>query len=226
MAKHMMLGCSSYVRIVTGDESWCYGYDPESKQASSQWKTPNSPRPKKAHQVRSNVKTMLICFFDVNGIVHKEFILPGQTVNQHFYLDVSSKEGREQFENESRERRPWTSITEEYINAIRVLVESNRHLTVSEIASQVGLCYGSLSSHHHKGARPPSNVRQWVPRLLTEEQKLPSPQVSERHSARFADEDDAVFNRIITCDETWVHHYTPESKQASKEWQKKSKGTL
>ncbi|KAJ4432666.1 hypothetical protein ANN_21289 [Periplaneta americana] len=30
-------------RIVTWDESWCYGYDPESKQASSQWKTPNSP---------------------------------------------------------------------------------------------------------------------------------------------------------------------------------------
>jgi [histone H3]-lysine36 N-dimethyltransferase SETMAR len=34
-------------RVITGDESWCYGYDPESKQASSQWKTPRSPRPKK-----------------------------------------------------------------------------------------------------------------------------------------------------------------------------------
>ncbi|PNF32523.1 hypothetical protein B7P43_G02444 [Cryptotermes secundus] len=48
-------------RIVTGDESWCYEYDPESKQSSSQWKTPTSPRLKKARQVRSNVKTMLIC---------------------------------------------------------------------------------------------------------------------------------------------------------------------
>jgi len=34
-------------RVITGDESWCYGYDPESKQASSQWETPRSPRPKK-----------------------------------------------------------------------------------------------------------------------------------------------------------------------------------
>ncbi|KAJ4434985.1 hypothetical protein ANN_23557 [Periplaneta americana] len=75
-------------KIVTGDESWCYGYDPESKQASSQWKTPNSPRPKKARQVRSSVKIMLICIFDVNGIVYKEFIPPGHRVNQHFYLDV------------------------------------------------------------------------------------------------------------------------------------------
>jgi len=30
-------------KVVTGDETWCYGYDPETKQASSQWKTPNSP---------------------------------------------------------------------------------------------------------------------------------------------------------------------------------------
>jgi hypothetical protein len=34
------------------------------------------------------VKTTLICSFDVNEIVHKEFVPPGQTVNQYFYLDV------------------------------------------------------------------------------------------------------------------------------------------
>ena len=75
-------------KVVTGDETWCYGYDPETNQASSQWKTPNSPKPKKAQQVRSNVKLMLISFFDANGIVHKEFAPPGQTVNQQFYLEV------------------------------------------------------------------------------------------------------------------------------------------
>ena len=29
-------------KVVTGDETWCYRYDPETKQASDQWKTPNS----------------------------------------------------------------------------------------------------------------------------------------------------------------------------------------
>ena len=42
--------------IITGDESWVYGYDPETKFQSSQWKHSSSPRPKKARQVRSNVK--------------------------------------------------------------------------------------------------------------------------------------------------------------------------
>ena len=34
--------------IITGDESWVYGYDPETKAQSSVWKHPDSPRHKKA----------------------------------------------------------------------------------------------------------------------------------------------------------------------------------
>jgi len=33
-------------RVITGDETWVYQYDPETKQQSAQWKTANSPRPK------------------------------------------------------------------------------------------------------------------------------------------------------------------------------------
>ncbi|GFT41707.1 HTH_48 domain-containing protein [Nephila pilipes] len=37
--------------VISGDESWVYGYDPETKRQSSQWKHPDYPRPKKARQV-------------------------------------------------------------------------------------------------------------------------------------------------------------------------------
>ena len=57
-------------RVITGAETWCFQYDPETKRQSMQWKTQNSPRPKKARMSRSQVKTMLVCFFDHKGIVH------------------------------------------------------------------------------------------------------------------------------------------------------------
>ena len=49
--------------VITGDETWVYGYDPETRVQSSQWKSLNSPRAKKARQSRSNIKVMMIMFF-------------------------------------------------------------------------------------------------------------------------------------------------------------------
>ena len=73
---------------MTGDESWVYGYDPEAKQQSPQWKGPSSLQPKKGHQVRSKTKLMLLVFFDSEGIVHHEYAPDGQTINKEFYLEV------------------------------------------------------------------------------------------------------------------------------------------
>ena len=68
-------------KVITGDESWVYGYDPETKQQSSHWKRPDKPRPTKARQSRSHVKSMLIIFFDCEGVVHYEFAPSGRTIN-------------------------------------------------------------------------------------------------------------------------------------------------
>ena len=46
---------------------------------------------KKSRMSRSQVKTMLVCFFDHKGIVHYEFTAQGQTVNQQCYLEVLTR---------------------------------------------------------------------------------------------------------------------------------------
>lgn len=74
--------------IITGDETWVYGYDVETKAQSSQWVGKNSPRPKKARMSRSNMKVMFIVFFDYCGVIHQEFVPQGQTVNKEFYVEV------------------------------------------------------------------------------------------------------------------------------------------
>jgi len=37
---------------------------------------------------KSKIKSLFICFFDSQGIVHKEFVLGGQTVYQTFYREI------------------------------------------------------------------------------------------------------------------------------------------
>jgi len=46
-------------RAITGDETWVYQYDPETKQKSAQWKTANSPRPK--NSVSPNQESKQCC---------------------------------------------------------------------------------------------------------------------------------------------------------------------
>ncbi|XP_065301834.1 protein GVQW3-like [Dermacentor albipictus] len=69
--------------IITGDESWLYGYDPETKSQSSQWEHSMSPRPKKAREVRKNVEVMLTAFFGSRVVVHRENAPQGQTITNH-----------------------------------------------------------------------------------------------------------------------------------------------
>ena len=83
----------NFFPYITGDESWVLDYDPETKRQSEEWHTKSSPRPKKACMSRSRVKTMIIVFFDSRGIVYKEFVPPGQTVNHAFYKDVLERLG-------------------------------------------------------------------------------------------------------------------------------------
>ena len=78
-------------RVITGEETWVYQYDPETKRQSAQWKTANSPRPKKFHQSKSRVKTMLLTFFDIRGIVHYEYVPTGQIINHVYYLEILTK---------------------------------------------------------------------------------------------------------------------------------------
>ena len=48
------------VKVIIGDESWCFTYDPKTKHQSSEWVGEHSPQPKKLRFQKSKVKKMLI----------------------------------------------------------------------------------------------------------------------------------------------------------------------
>ena len=75
-------------RVITGDESWIFKYDPLNKRQSLEWKSALLPRPKKTRVFKSKTKVMLIAFFDVHGMVLAEFLPQGQTINHDVYKNV------------------------------------------------------------------------------------------------------------------------------------------
>ena len=50
-------------QVITGDETWVFEYDPETKRQSSEWQSTESSRPKKARMSKSKMKSMVIVFF-------------------------------------------------------------------------------------------------------------------------------------------------------------------
>lgn len=72
-------------RIVSGDETWVYSWDPELKSQSAQWRNSGSPRPEKARRKQGAVKVMHIVFFDSSGVLVNWPVPKGTTVNAAYY---------------------------------------------------------------------------------------------------------------------------------------------
>ncbi|UYV83947.1 hypothetical protein LAZ67_X000672 [Cordylochernes scorpioides] len=75
-------------KIITGDETWVYGYDPETKPQFAEWRGQGEPRPKKSRILKSRNKVLLVAFLDNKGIVHHEYLPAGQTVIKEMYLGI------------------------------------------------------------------------------------------------------------------------------------------
>ena len=63
-------------------------------------------RPKKARESRSNVNSMLIVFFDYEGVVHHEYAKAGQTINKEYCVQILKR-----LREAVRRKRPhfWSS---------------------------------------------------------------------------------------------------------------------
>ena len=77
--------------IITGDETWCHHYKPESKQQSMEWQHVNSSWKKKFKMLPSVGKVMCIVFWDRKGVILLDFLEPGQTIISDRYIATLTK---------------------------------------------------------------------------------------------------------------------------------------
>ena len=76
---------------MAGDETWCFQYEPLTKQQGAVLKSPEDSLPRKVRLQNLKVKTMFITFFDSEVMIHKEFVPEGSVVNGRYYLDMMQR---------------------------------------------------------------------------------------------------------------------------------------
>ena len=128
------------------------------------------------------------------------------------------KNGRTNIMDAERSGRPLTSTTDEKLEEGRAIILTDRRVTIDEIALQLGISQGMAYSLVHDIPWFHKVAASWVPRHLTEEHKRNRQHICSSLLERYNREGDNFLKRIITGDETWVHHYEPETKRQSMQW--------
>ncbi len=145
------------------------------------------------------------------------------------------REGRTNLADEHRIGRPRDSVTNENIERVRELLCEDARFTLDELAYRMptDCSRTSISRIIHDELQYRKVSARWVPRLLTNDHKSKRLAAALRFKEMLEREGDDLFARIVTGDETWLHHFTPESKQQSMHWcapgetpRKKAKVTL
>ncbi|UYV61530.1 hypothetical protein LAZ67_1005174, partial [Cordylochernes scorpioides] len=133
-------------------------------------------------------------------------------------------EGRQNVHDDERSGRPVTATDNAAAAAVRNVVEAARRVTIDEIMirlspgieigrSSIGTIMSDILNFRKVCAR-------WVPRLLLENHKQQRMEAARAFLEMHQRDGDQLLSRIVTGDESWVHHSTPETKRQSMVWKK------
>ena len=103
------------------------------------------------------------------------------------------------------------------------MVLDDRRIKVREIAGFMNMSKERVcrTLNQHLGMRKLS--ARWVQSLLTLDQKRVRKNFSNALLAQFRRRKSEFWRRLIIADETWIHHYRPETKIQSKQRTEKCK---
>lgn len=147
---------------------------------------------------------------------HHSTSAPSKTTVYRWFAEF--KMGRTSTSDAPRSGRPNEATTPENIKKIHLIVLKDRKVKVRELADIMKLSIGSILNILHEHLQMKKLCARWVPRLLTIDQKQHRVSDSEANLELFRRNPKEFLRRFVTMDETWIHHYTPESNRQSATW--------
>lgn len=173
-----------------------------------------------------NEKRTVIKYLFLKGMSSKDIhddMLRTLGTNAVSYSTVKSwiaefKRGRISTRDDARTGRPKDATTTENMQAVEKLLNKDRRLTIRHIAETTGINSSTVYHIVTEDLCMRKVSARWVPRMLTAAQTKTRADICEDLLGRLQAEPESFFDRIVTQDETWVHHFDPESKSQSMMW--------
>ncbi|UYV72968.1 hypothetical protein LAZ67_10001302 [Cordylochernes scorpioides] len=122
------------------------------------------------------------------------------------------------------EGSPVTATDNAAVVAVRNAVEADRRVTIDEIMIRlppgIEIRRSSIGTIMSDVLNFLKVCTRWVPRLFLENHKQQRMEAARAFLEMHQRDGDQLFSRIVTGDESWVHHSTPETKRQSMVWKK------
>ena len=148
-------------------------------------------------RIRLNIDSKQICN-ELCGIYGPQII----SMRTVFRWVKAFKAGKFSVEDDTRPRRPKTSVTQANIAAVKIVVEQDARLSVKDIASCTGISECSVQTILKKRLDLRKVCARWVPHLLTEEQKTQRLKYVRELLKTYKGCNSRVISNLLTGDET------------------------
>ena len=127
------------------------------------------------------------------------------------------KEVRKSVRDDERCGRSKKVRTPELIGQIKNFMDKDRRVSIETISTQFDVSVGTVHTIIREELKMRKICAKFVPMVLREDQKerrcYDSTEIVE-----LINSDPAVLDTLVTCDESWIYCYDPETKRQSSQW--------
>ena len=122
------------------------------------------------------------------------------------------KEGRESVRDDVMCGRSKEVKTPELIGQIKNFMDKNRRVSIETISAQFDVSVGTVHTIIHEELKMWKICAKFFPRVLREDQEERRCHDSKK-MVELINSDPAVLDALVTCDESWIYCYDPETKR-------------
>ena len=126
------------------------------------------------------------------------------------------KEGRESVRDDERCGRSKEVRTPELIGQIKNFMDKDRPVSIETISAQFDVSVGTVHTIIHKKLKMRKICTKFVLRVLRDHKERRCH--DSREMVKLINSDPTVLDALVTCDESWIYCYDPETKRQSSQW--------